>query len=506
MLDRLVLDRLSCWWYQRLGRHYWLVLVAGQAGVSIMVVLLTLGGIGLFLQPTRDQDVALAAAGVGLTVLATGLANLRALPAYNLVVAWHDKPDPTPGETVAAWRAATTVLLSTYRRSSAWVNLGVIVPLLVLAYVMLGLDRLGVVAIALATIAPAVWATFLSYSTGEFLARPVVADIAAALPDEFPFARSGLPISLRMRIGLPAYTVVSGLGAAALVSGNRGADGLLVSVLVAAGVGGLMAAELSVILTRAIGQPIQDLRVGVARVQTGDYSARVPVLSSDEIGALSHDFNRMARGLEERERMRAAFGTYVDKAVVEVILQGDFPADGLEVDLSVLFCDVRGFTSYAESATAREVIAVLNRLFEVLVPIVEEHGGHVDKFIGDGLMAVFGAPDFHVDHADRAAAAACEMVAAARAASLPLSVGCGVNSGVVVAGALGGAGRLNFSVIGDVVNVAARVEAATRQTGDDVLVTAETRRRLTDVDRLVSRGTIPLKGKSEPVELFAYQG
>ena len=92
----------------------------------------------------------------------------------------------------------------------------------------------------------------------------------------------------------------------------------------------------------------------------------------------------------------------MDKEVAALILSGQFPEGGVEVDVSIMFCDVRGFTSYAEEAAATEVVATLNRLFEVMVPIVDRHGGHVDKFIGDGLLAVFGAPEPYPDHADRA--------------------------------------------------------------------------------------------------------
>jgi len=137
-----------------------------------------------------------------------------------------------------------------------------------------------------------------------------------------------------------------------------------------------------------------------------------------------------------------------------------------------------------------------------MVPIIERHGGHIDKFIGDGMMAVFGAPEFFEDHADRAVDAALEIAEALRAQEHLLPVGLGVNSGIVVAGSVGGAGRLNFSVIGDVVNTASRVEAATRETGDAVLIAEDTKERLTRHE-VVSRGSLPLKGKSEPVEVFA---
>jgi adenylate cyclase len=171
-----------------------------------------------------------------------------------------------------------------------------------------------------------------------------------------------------------------------------------------------------------------------------------------------------------------------------------------------MFCDVRDFTPFAESAEATHVIAVLNGLFEAIVPIVDRHGGHVDKFMGDGLLAIFGAPEGYLDHADRAVAAGLDIVATVNNSDGPLRVGVGVNSGRVVAGSIGGAGRLNFSVIGDPVNTAARVEAATRRTGDDMLITAATSTMMTRPPALVSRGTVALKGKAEPVEVLAPQG
>ncbi len=497
-----MLDRALDWLYRRLGRKYWIALALGQGSVSIFVVVASLAGIALFLHPSFDHFLLLAVVGSILAVIATFGSTLTSRHVYDLIEDWHDDPNPSDGKTVKAWRAASTVILTQYRTRGPIVNSVIVLPILVLAIVLLDLDWIGALALVLAVIAPSVWGTFLSYSAGEHLSRPIVADLAAALPVEFPFARAGLPISVRLKISLPAYTVISAMAAAAVVSGTRGASGLLMTVLVSAAVGGVLATELAVLLCRSIVAPMERLGEGMRAVRSGDYSARVPVMSSDEIGELSHDFNRMAHGLAEREELRDAFSTYVDRSTVQLILSGRFPPEGVEVDVSILFTDVQGFTSYAETASAREVIGTLNEQFELMVPIIERHGGHIDKFIGDGMMAVFGAPEFFGDHADRAVDAAVEIADALRAQNHLLPVGLGVNSGLVVAGSVGGAGRLNFSVIGDVVNTAARVEAATRETGDALLIAADTKERLTRHE-VISRGTLPLKGKSEPVELFA---
>src|SRR5207244_3543215 len=144
--------------------------------------------------------------------------------------------------------------------------------------------------------------------------------------------------------------------------------------------------------------------------------------------------------------------------------------------VSILFLDVRGFTSFSERADAKTVVALLNELYDQVVPIVLEHGGHANKFIGDGLLAVFGAPERLTDHAERAVRAGLEVArTVADAYKGELRVGIGVNSGRVLVGTIGGGGRLDFTVIGDTVNTASRVESATRQTDDDMLITEYTR-------------------------------
>jgi adenylate cyclase len=488
--------------YERLGARYWLVNVAGEGGVSVFVTVLTIAIVASYYDPPLGDALLLAGAGCFFTIVAVVFGAVRAQSMLDHIVEWRETPDPTPAETIAAWEAATTFTLRQYRRDFGRVNLIAIVPTSVLAVLLLDLGWTGLLVMLLACVIPAAYATVLSYSVGELLMRPLVQDIAAALPDDFPFERHGLPVSKRLKIGLPAYTAFTGLAVAALMTDQGGSGQLALSVVISLVVGMTLSHELTLLLAQGITHPITEVRRALARVRAGDYAARVPVVSSDELGELSNDFNRMARGLEEREQMREAFGTYMDKEVAQLILSGQFPDEGVEVDVSIMFCDVRGFTSYAENAEATEVIATLNRLFETIVPVVDKHGGHVDKFMGDGLLAVFGAPEAYPDHADRAVAAACEIVAAVNGSN-GLDVAAGVNTGRVVAGSIGGAGRLNFSVIGDAVNVAARVESATRQTGDDILITAATREAMTRPLPLVSRGTVPLKGKSEPIEVCA---
>ena len=304
--------------------------------------------------------------------------------------------------------------------------------------------------------------------------------------------------------GLPVVGVVA-VGIFVL-AGDRATRHQLGLAMVVLGGTGLTVGLLAVTLAaRATADPIDSVRHALARVQRGEFDVQVPVYDGTQIGQLQLGFNRMVAGLAERERLREAFGTYVDPHVAERILEEGAEFHGEEVEVTLMFVDIRGFTGFAEQASAAEVVATINRLFERIVPIIRAHGGRVDKFIGDGLLAVFGAPQRQPDHADQALAAALEIDQSARvAAPDELPIGIGLNSGTVIAGNVGGAGRLEFSVIGDAVNVASRVEAATRQTGDTILVAERTTALLREPPvALVERLGVVLRGRTETVRLFA---
>jgi adenylate cyclase len=500
-----VLDRLVRRLYRRLGRRYTLLFPVAQDPTSLGIGTIAVLLLSSYYDTSGGQRLGMLAVAWVAVAVAVLIAFRRGQRYFDRVHAWQASDTPTPQESIEAWDAATNFSMRSFRANVLVVNSVAIVPTAGVIAAIIGLPWTAVPVLCAAVIPMAAYATILNYFTSEFLMRPVVEDIARTLPDEFPFTANGLLIRKRLKILLPVFTTFVGLIVAALLTGHEGTGGLALSLAVAAGVGLLLSYELTVLLTRSVTQPIAALRVGLARLREGDYEARVPVVTSDELGELSHDFNTMALGLAERERMREAFGTYLDEDVAQLILSGQFPREGIEITVSIMFVDVRGFTTFAESADATEVVACLNALFEVIVPIVARHGGHVDKFMGDGLLATFGAPEGYRDHADRALAAGQDIVRAVNRPDAELHVGVGINTGRVVAGSIGGAGRLNFSIIGDAVNVAARVEAATRETGDDLLVTRATCDALTRPATCVSRGTVALKGKAEPVEVLAYQ-
>jgi len=346
----------------------------------------------------------------------------------------------------------------------------------------------------------------LFYLTMELAMRPVAEDAACLVEDGVALSYDGVPLRWRLVGALPVINLLTGLLVAGLADpGRQGIADFDPLVVVALAVSFGASLWLTFLLAGSIAGPVSVLRDATERLGGGELSTRVPVVTTDETGALGRAFNAMAIGLGEREQLRDAFGTFVDPGLAERVLDEGADLSGDEVEASMLFLDVRGFTSMSESAKPRELVGKLNELWDVCVPVITDRGGHANKFIGDGMLAVFGAPERHPDHADRAVAAALEVAERVEHHFADtLRVGIGVNSGRVLVGTVGGGGRLDFTVIGDAVNTAARVEAATRDTGDDVLVTEVTLNLLSnDRDGWEERPAVPLKGKSQHVRLYA---
>jgi len=341
----------------------------------------------------------------------------------------------------------------------------------------------------------------------EAALRPVRVALAGdtGIGDSLP--RSRPTFAMRSNVSVVAVAFTFALGGAMLAAVfNRASEIPVLAVVI----GGALALGFAVPISVALGfspslQPIRDLTAGTQRVATGDYSQRVPVVQDDDLGALAASFNRMQAGLAERQRLQAAFGTYVDPALAARLLeQGDDVFTGERRQVTMMFVDIRDFTPFAEANTAEDTVARLNALFEIVVPAIVDAGGHVNKFLGDGALAVFGAPNDLAEHADAAVNAAVlihRMVAERFDGAL--RIGIGINTGVVIAGTIGGGGKLEFTLIGDTVNVAARVEQLTKTTGDAILLTQQCVDSLPSrPPGLIDRGFHVLKGKSAAVRVF----
>jgi class 3 adenylate cyclase len=409
--------------------------------------------------------------------------------------------------TIAAWTALATLPLTYLRRMRTYPLIFAWLPFLVFVIAELHLPWYSFVVLLAVGTSVIACGIIVRYFLMEIVTRPVIERIAEHLPADFAIDAPGLPLRVRLFLAAPIINVITALvvGGLSAAGHHEHLQNLGVSWLIAVGVALTISLELVVLAVRVLASSLNDLRRATERVRDGDYSARVPVVATDESGKLAQSFNRMVEGLQERERLREAFGAYVDPGLAERVLREGSELAGEELEVSVLFLDIRNFTSYAERAEPQDVVALLNGLWEQIVPVLMLHGGHANKFIGDGLLAVFGAPEplpGHAEHAVDAALALAALVGERYAGQV--RVGIGVNTGTVIAGTVGGGGRIEFTVIGDAVNTAARVEAATRETGDDVLITEATRACLCH-DRLefLERPPVPMKGKSVAVRLWA---
>jgi len=262
-------------------------------------------------------------------------------------------------------------------------------------------------------------------------------------------------------------------------------------------------------IARSVTRPVQQLVAATRRVQKGDYGGAVEADRVDEIGELATAFNHMTQGLAERDQVRDMLGKVVDPAVAEELLSKDLKLGGEEREVTILFTDIRGFTALSERQRPSDLLNLLNRYLTCMTDVIEAEGGVIDKYIGDAIMALFGAPLAHGDDAERAIRAALAMGhELARlnqeltALGLPeIATGIGINTGLVVAGNMGSAHRLNYSVIGDGVNLASRIEGLTRFYGVPLIVSESTAAAAPEfIYRELDR--VRVKGKQEPVRIF----
>jgi adenylate cyclase len=494
--------------YRRFGARYPTMALAVALRVEHVIVITGVAALALYVPVSLGDAALLAAAAISAQEFYALLTQRHFRRRLAPLSAWlADKRGEE--SAVAAWQAAASMpfeLLRLWWRGGYPIIAGLGWCLFAIWLLSLPAWNIPILFLTIQVL--------LAYGNGiaallvERAMQPVLDELAAGLSGEAEAEAqaAGLTLDRRLLLALPAMNVGVGVLVAGFVEGGHPGIGAMgIAALISLAVALTVAFVFSFLLTSSVVSPIRRLQQATGRVAGGDLSTRVPVAGSDETGALTRAFNGMVVGLEERERLRDAFGTFVDPALAERVAQQGTDLRGDELEVSIVFMDVRGFTTLSEKAAAREVVSKLNALYDIVVPVILRHGGHANKFLGDGLLAVFGAPDRHDDHADRAVAAALEIAERINdGASGELRVGLGVNSGTVVVGTIGGGGRLDFTVIGDAVNTAARVEAATRQTGDDLLITADTRDRLRSAEcAWQERPPMPLKGKSQPVAIYA---
>jgi class 3 adenylate cyclase len=270
----------------------------------------------------------------------------------------------------------------------------------------------------------------------------------------------------------------------------------------------------SVWVSSRISRSVTRVKEKAEQIVKGDFETKIEIQSRDEFGDLARSLNQMMEGLKERVMMKDTLGRAVSPQVLEAIMQLDQKPflTGENVEVSLLVGDFRGFTSASERMKPHELIGFLNSYFSRFVDVIFKYGGTLDKYLGDGIMVVFGAPVHQKDHADRAIKAAVEILSIVdqfneeRLADKRdlLNYGIGVNSGRVVAGRIGTKDRFDYTVIGDQVNLAFRTQEYCKEMHRRLLITENTRGSLQGQEPdLHYTGTVTARGRKEPVKLYA---
>jgi adenylate cyclase len=281
------------------------------------------------------------------------------------------------------------------------------------------------------------------------------------------------------------------------------------------GIGLLFALIASVILSRASSRPLYQLRNGVAALTRGELDTEVKIESHDEFGELGTMVNRLAEGLRERDAVKRAFAGYVSKEVMESVMAAGGVAK-LETNrrrVTVMFADIVNFSTLAERIPPEKVVALLNDFFDAMIDAVIRHQGVPDKLLGDGLMAIFGAPGddpFQEEHAVRAALDMQERVLALRDkweadGYGEIRIGVGINSGNAVVGNIGSKQHMEYTAVGDTVNLAARLETATREMDVPILVSEHTYIAVRPSFKWRSVGDLQVKGREDKIGAYAVE-
>jgi adenylate cyclase len=272
-----------------------------------------------------------------------------------------------------------------------------------------------------------------------------------------------------------------------------------------------LGARLASIMSRALSR----VNVALVKLQNQEYAHVDMIRTGDELEDLATGFNTMVDGLKERDKLRSTFGKYMTQTVMDHLMNGKVQLGGETLTVSVLFSDIRGFTTLSESMhDAQALVSLLNEYFTEMVSIVMQEDGVVDKYIGDAIMAVFGAPVSKKDDAVRAVRAAVRMRMALASLNqrlvargvAPLRTGIGIHTGEVVAGNIGSEQRMEYTVIGDAVNLASRLESNTKELGVDVLISKDTYDLVKDTCVAVPIHEITVKGRAESVMTYEVKG
>jgi adenylate cyclase len=278
----------------------------------------------------------------------------------------------------------------------------------------------------------------------------------------------------------------------------------------------ILAIVMALILSREVTRPLYSLRASIDRIGKGDFTTTATANGSVEFSEMAAAINAMAAGLRERETVKRAFSGYISRQVLELITsKGELPAlKGERRRITVLFCDIRGFTPMAEGMRPEEVVELLSEFFGQMVDVILRNQGTIDKFLGDGMMVIFGAPADDPNQEEHAVQAALEMqremarLAAAWEAQgrRSFKMGIGINSGPAVVGNIGSHEHMEYTAIGDTVNLAARLETASKELSAEIVVSEHTQSAVRPLFQWRPLGEVAVKGRAETVRAYAVEG
>ncbi|HEX5365516.1 MAG TPA: adenylate/guanylate cyclase domain-containing protein [Acidimicrobiales bacterium] len=367
---------------------------------------------------------------------------------------------------------------------------------------LFGASLVTVSRVVVGTLLGGVTTCALAYQLIERSFRPLFAYVLDRVPDSRPHT-PGIRLRLMLTWAVGSGVPLLALALVLFLDGNEIPPYALAVLALAGLAAGLIATIAS---AQSVAEPLDALRHALARVRDDDLDVGLVVDDGGEVGEVQAGFNRMVDGLRERRQLEDLFGRHVGQVVAEQALERGTGLRGEEADASVVFVDIVGSTAMAEVLTPDDVVALLNDFFEVVVRAVDDEGGWVNKFEGDGALCVFGVPDGLPDHADRALRAARSVhrgLSDLGERHPGLEAGIGVSSGRVVAGNVGTEARYEYTVIGPTVNEAARLTDVAKGRVVKVLASSETVRRATgEAHRWVEVGTVPLRGRSAPTVIF----
>ncbi|MBP5601763.1 MAG: HAMP domain-containing protein [Treponema sp.] len=271
---------------------------------------------------------------------------------------------------------------------------------------------------------------------------------------------------------------------------------------------------MTILMSHFFSGPLKKLTNSANEISKGNYDCKTVICSNDEMGVLGDTFNDMTKALKEKEFMRDTFGKIVTPQIRDYLLNKNVALGGESLDVTVMFCDIRGFTSLSENMAPEKIVSFLNKYFTGLEKCIARHNGVINKYIGDAVMALFGAPMQSESHASDAYAAACDMRNELvkmnqefKAEGLPeIRFGIGLHSGTVLAGNIGAENRMEYTVIGDTVNTASRIEGLCKLYKKDLLLSESTAQRLKEKNPALQLTFVEeseIRGRKEKVKLYS---